>query len=230
MFVITEEEIRTLKLTPQQKAQAYEQWGNTDLPKADQLREFKRGLIEDAKRARARQPEPAPKAPAPAAPVAFKERRPEYKPTEPGGAKYEMKFDTQKDRINSAIHLINSMQQASWDLEAEAPNADRLLRYTQRRRNADQLVMMHVLAEVLELFASAREKREALERRIEELERCPLDYRGVFTEGETYPARSICSFNGSMWFTKTETRARPGEGRDWTLVVKAGRDARREKP
>jgi hypothetical protein len=64
------------------------------------------------------------------------------------------------------------------------------------------------------------------EKRIAELEKCPLDWRGVYEEGVTYPARSIVSFAGSMWYTPTKTKARPNEGAPWKLVVKRGADAK----
>ena len=61
-----------------------------------------------------------------------------------------------------------------------------------------------------------------LKDRIKELEANLLDYRGTWTEGETYDARTFISHGGSVWFTATETKARPGEGIDWRLAVKRG--------
>jgi hypothetical protein len=70
----------------------------------------------------------------------------------------------------------------------------------------------------------------ALQERVAELEANPLDYRGTWTEGETYPARTFISHGGSVWWTGVETKARPGEGVDWKLAVKRGQQGASAKP
>jgi hypothetical protein len=70
-----------------------------------------------------------------------------------------------------------------------------------------------------------------LEQRIKELESRPrgLVFKGVWTSGTEYGSGDVVSQSGCMWIcTAASTRQRPGDARsrDWTLSVKAGRDAR----
>lgn len=51
-------------------------------------------------------------------------------------------------------------------------------------------------------------------------------YRGVFKQGETYPAGGFVTHDGSLWHANAATAARPGSGPDWTLAVKRGRDGK----
>ncbi|UAK23664.1 collagen-like protein [Sphingomonas nostoxanthinifaciens] len=50
--------------------------------------------------------------------------------------------------------------------------------------------------------------------------------RGVFKADEAYEAGDAVSWGGSLWIARRETSARPGEGEDWRLAVKRGRDGR----
>jgi hypothetical protein len=54
----------------------------------------------------------------------------------------------------------------------------------------------------------------------------PVEYRGVWQAGETYPARTFITFSGSVWYTGKATSRRPGEGVDWVLACKRGADAK----
>ena len=69
-----------------------------------------------------------------------------------------------------------------------------------------------------------------LDKRIDELERRldagPFKYLGPFTEGMEYAKGAFVTHQGSLWHCNYPTRARPGEGYDWTLAVKHGRDLR----
>jgi hypothetical protein len=51
-------------------------------------------------------------------------------------------------------------------------------------------------------------------------------YRGVFEPGRSYARGDTVTLNGSLYHCNTPTEARPGDGADWTLAVKHGRDGR----
>lgn len=54
-----------------------------------------------------------------------------------------------------------------------------------------------------------------------------LRYQGVFVEGKSYAIGDTVTWGGSTWHANQETTAKPGDGsRDWTLVVKRGRDGK----
>lgn len=58
-----------------------------------------------------------------------------------------------------------------------------------------------------------------------------LTYCGVFVEGKTYGRGDGVTYAGSMWHCNTETTAKPDDGsKDWTLMVKHGRDLREKRP
>lgn len=54
-----------------------------------------------------------------------------------------------------------------------------------------------------------------------------LPYLGVYQEGKEYTAGQMATWGGSMWHCNALTTSKPGEGsKDWTLMVKRGRDGR----
>lgn len=57
-----------------------------------------------------------------------------------------------------------------------------------------------------------------------------LRYRGVWVEGKTYGVGDMATWAGSCWHCNAdETTGKPGDGaKDWTLMVKAGRDVGRD--
>lgn len=64
-----------------------------------------------------------------------------------------------------------------------------------------------------------------LGRRIDELEQ--RGYCGVHEDGKEYRRGQMVTRSGSIWHCEAATtKQRPGDNRDWTLAVKAGRDAR----
>ena len=50
-------------------------------------------------------------------------------------------------------------------------------------------------------------------------------YRGVYTPGE-YTAGDAATHGGSVWIARRETQEKPGDGDDWQLAVKRGRDGK----
>jgi len=50
--------------------------------------------------------------------------------------------------------------------------------------------------------------------------------RGIYTEGKTYSAGDGATWGGSFWIAQKDTSTKPGEGGDWRLAVKKGRDGR----
>jgi hypothetical protein len=59
-----------------------------------------------------------------------------------------------------------------------------------------------------------------------------LSYRGVFVDGQTYDHGDGVTYAGSMWHCNADgTGARPGDGsKEWTLMVKRGRDGKDARP
>jgi len=65
----------------------------------------------------------------------------------------------------------------------------------------------------------------ALEQRIEELERHPFRYVGTWEAG-AYDKGEFASHSGSLWFCHAPTSSKPGTSDDWQLCVKKGRDGK----
>lgn len=49
---------------------------------------------------------------------------------------------------------------------------------------------------------------------------------GVWRMGASYGKGSGVTYAGSLWIAQAETRSKPGEGADWRLAVKRGKDGR----
>lgn len=82
--------------------------------------------------------------------------------------------------------------------------------------------LLHAIGRVLQ------PRLNSLERRIEQLEKSPLEYSGVFEAGRTYRRGQLTTRQGSIWFCNSETASRPGDDDSWTLACKRGRDARND--
>jgi hypothetical protein len=50
--------------------------------------------------------------------------------------------------------------------------------------------------------------------------------RGIYAEGKQYLAGDGATWAGSFWIAQKDTSSKPGEGGDWRLAVKKGRDGR----
>lgn len=52
-------------------------------------------------------------------------------------------------------------------------------------------------------------------------------YRGVWADGEVYTLGDFVTWGGSLWHSNSnEVKSKPGDGEDWTLAVKRGRDGK----
>lgn len=52
-------------------------------------------------------------------------------------------------------------------------------------------------------------------------------YKRIFKLGDTYAQGDTVTYSGSMWHCNQEgTRETPGDGKDWTLATKRGRDGK----
>jgi hypothetical protein len=108
------------------------------------------------------------------------------------------------DRFDAAL-------KKQWDEAGKIDNAQEAMPYTRQRRAYQADIVFALLGEL-----------RALRLRIEELEKSPLDWKGVWSPG-TFSARSVVTHGGSAWLTRTETKAKPGEGIDWVMIVKGAR-------
>ncbi len=50
--------------------------------------------------------------------------------------------------------------------------------------------------------------------------------RGIYAEGKEYKAGDGATWAGSFWIAQKDTSSKPGDGGDWRLAVKKGRDGR----
>jgi hypothetical protein len=57
-------------------------------------------------------------------------------------------------------------------------------------------------------------------------ERGVMEYVGTFEDGRQYARGNFVTHFGSLWHCNRTTRARPGDGPDWQLVAKRGRDGK----
>jgi hypothetical protein len=65
-----------------------------------------------------------------------------------------------------------------------------------------------------------------LEQKVATLEARPaVEYAGIWQDGKTYPAGSLCTRSGSLWLaTCGSTSVTPGDGNAcWKLIVKQGK-------
>jgi hypothetical protein len=54
-----------------------------------------------------------------------------------------------------------------------------------------------------------------------------LSFEGVYQEGQSYEKGHLVTWAGSSWHCNAPTTTKPGDGsKDWTLMVKRGRDGR----
>ena len=86
-----------------------------------------------------------------------------------------------------------------------------------------------VVQAIGETLQSAAGEIKALRGRVAELEAQVsggLEYQGTHEAGKSYRRNVACTHNGCLWISTVETRQRPGDGHDWKLAVRAGRDAR----
>jgi hypothetical protein len=68
----------------------------------------------------------------------------------------------------------------------------------------------------------------AKEKRLAALEQRPsIQYRGLYTAGVPYQPGDVITHKGALWHANIASIGdTPGEGANWTLCVKAGRDGR----
>ncbi len=70
--------------------------------------------------------------------------------------------------------------------------------------------------------ARLEKKMSLLEKRIQELERKSVEFRGVYVDGELYAANDLVQRSGSLWISLRGTYGIPGKSPDWKLCVKNG--------
>lgn len=94
------------------------------------------------------------------------------------------------------------------------------------KRHDDTAAMAKVVAQVIrehvgKSFRPLADRIAALE------QRKSFEYRGTWSEDESYEVDNFVTHQGSMWHTNEPTRSRPGTaGSPWLLCVKRGKDAR----
>jgi hypothetical protein len=71
-----------------------------------------------------------------------------------------------------------------------------------------------------------RKRLEALERKLAELEfkQGQFRYCGTWSADQVYFEGNFTTEGGSLWHAHRQTTQKPGDGSDWTLCVKRGKD------
>lgn len=70
------------------------------------------------------------------------------------------------------------------------------------------------------------ERFSRLEKRILEIEKKGVEYKGIYQPAQLYERGAIVTYKGGMWHANVATRSLPGTNIEWTLCVKSGRDGK----
>jgi hypothetical protein len=134
--------------------------------------------------------------------------------------------EVDKHYADAQEHIVKSLNNIRFD------NAEHSVKYSQARDWTIDCVFAFLLAEINIVAHAGREMRLRLESEVKTLKakvktleaRPQVNYRGVYRDGETYPAGSLATHAGSMWYANSRTTERPGNGPStgWTLAVKSG--------
>jgi hypothetical protein len=124
--------------------------------------------------------------------------------------------DTQK-----AFDDLRKVSADCWDVASKVPDADDEIAYTRRHREADRLMSFFLFG----CLVAAGQKRDALEKRIANLEADAVSFQGVWKEGAVYKPKSLVTDHGAIWISLRETASRPPSG-DWKLAAKSEKPAR----
>jgi hypothetical protein len=111
--------------------------------------------------------------------------------------------------------------------EIHGTRRDYACTYSQKTHDQIQGQFRGLYTEVLAVQAIVYAFLEIAFERIEQLESCGLNYRGVWRDGEEFLKGSVVTHGGGCWHANQRTTARPGTDPEmWTLMVKRGRDGR----
>jgi hypothetical protein len=91
---------------------------------------------------------------------------------------------------------------------------------------ADALRRPATVGELYEVADMIKEGLADIAKRIGALEDGGVRYLGVWQAANAYSRGSLVTHRGSMWHANADTSREPGEGKDWTLAVKSGRDGK----
>jgi hypothetical protein len=89
------------------------------------------------------------------------------------------------------------------------------------------LIRQHVAV----VTKTLREKIEALERKVVELQMKGVEYKGVYQRACSYERGAIVTSDGSMWVCVQDVgpNTQPGQSNSWQLAVSKGRDGKDAK-
>jgi hypothetical protein len=94
-------------------------------------------------------------------------------------------------------------------------------------REIADLIRQHVAA----VTKTLRDKIEALERKVVELQTKGVEYKGVWQRACSYERGAIVTSDGSMWVCveNVEPNTQPGQSQSWQLCCRHGRDGKDAK-
>jgi hypothetical protein len=86
------------------------------------------------------------------------------------------------------------------------------------------LIRQHVAV----VTKTLRDKIEALERKVVELQTKGVEYKGIWQRACSYERGAIVTSEGSMWVCVQDVgpNTHPGQSQSWQLCCRAGRDAK----
>lgn len=88
-------------------------------------------------------------------------------------------------------------------------------------KGIERAVLVLTLAD-MQNMASVLQRMEALSDRIAGIESKGVEYLGVWQAAASYKRGNLVTHGGSIWHANEDTRAKPGDGKTWTLACKGG--------
>lgn len=123
--------------------------------------------------------------------------------------------------VHGALHFLES------EAFSKAIRADAKV-FAAEHRGADALTLAVMGLKSARLRSQVLEAHvRDLAARVAALEAFPMKYVGVYQSGRSHKKNEVATFAGGLWICRAdETKAKPGDGPDWQMCVKAGRDGR----
>ena len=132
--------------------------------------------------------------------------------------------------IAEKLHSLTAAEIA----EAFRHDDESLVEYDADSKGNTRSIIRHVTMMLRMNMLFAREERLKLEQRVATLEASTLNladaYQGSWMSGKSYARGQVVNYDGSLWLALCGTERKPGTtDSGWRLVVKAGRDANKDK-
>jgi hypothetical protein len=91
-----------------------------------------------------------------------------------------------------------------------------------RKKGGERAVGVALAGRIEGALRLIKELEKNLTKRIAALEAMPVRFCGTHEPGLEYGERSLVVADGSLWFARQKTQAKPGTSSAWQLCVKSG--------